>query len=378
MLFSTHAYTATNLMWGLYWADCTPVVVGDASSTSDLKYLPLCKKYYPFPGGAVQGFDPALVDVLRKVVRDEAIDIIMPGCFETLEYLSQYHTEISDFIRVMPLPPRSTIRLLHDKHSFSLFCRDNGIPHPGCLLLRDRSDLREADMPLSFPLLTKPLEFSASEGIYRFDDFRSLSSHLSCEPKKKCDEFPILLQEFIPGADIDFNGFALDGRLCAWTTQRWIQVPHGDGKPYVWLQFEDNPEVVAIGSRIAEASRFSGPFHVDLRMDARNGQIFALETNPRFWGSVLASMNGGVNFAEVAVRAAFEPGFLQGPRPFSTIWGNPVKALVLALWKRDGDSRRIASRHTWFQMKYLLMDRTSRLISMGRKGWEHFAACGRV
>lgn len=371
MLFSAHYPTATSLLWGLYRGNCISIVAGDVSRTSDLQYFPLCRRFYPIAASSIQALDPDVIERLRVIVRSNPVDILMPGCFDTVQYLSYYAKEI-DFVPVIPLPSFSTIRNLHDKYKFHLFCRTHGIRTPETMLLREGSSLCEANLPLSFPVLVKPLELSGGAGIYRFDDFQSLNAHLDQGHRERSDEFPLLLQEYIPGADIDFNGFALDGRLCAWTIQRWMQVEGTNGEFFSWLQFVQDPEIFEIGARIAKATSYSGPFHVDLRIDERNGNILALETNPRFWGSVLASMNEGVNFAEVSVRTAFDPDYRQEPRLSCSIWGNPVQALLLAFKKKGPESRYIASRHSWFQMNHMLMERSGRLISMGRKKLERF------
>ena len=123
--------------------------------------------------------------------------------------------------------------------------------HPKTYLLENIDHLRENKIPIDYPVLTKPLLTSASRGIRKFENTETLLKYLLEQAGD--DEYkalPILLQEYIPGSDINFNGFALNGRLCAWTVQEFIEIPRGKNKPLRWSQSVENDDILRAGTQI--------------------------------------------------------------------------------------------------------------------------------
>jgi hypothetical protein len=107
---------------------------------------------------------------------------------------------------------------------------------------------------------------------------------------------PWLLQEYLPGHDIDLSLLADRGRVVAWTVQS--ESPGGG------MMFQADQRLFAIGERIVAGTKFHGVAHFDMRIDERTGEVSVIECNPRFWGSLMLSTWSGVNFVELGCAMA--------------------------------------------------------------------------
>jgi predicted ATP-grasp superfamily ATP-dependent carboligase len=344
-------------LWGLRAAGHQCLVVGNLSKNAALKNSPLCRKFYAIPEEYSFGDrSPEIVPLVKKVAADNDIDVICPSGFESIKFLSFFQNEIAQTKPCVPVPTLETINRLSDKYTFASFCREHGIPHPATYLLEDINVVKENRLPVEFPLLTKPLRMSAGKGIYTFKMAEELLDYLGKQKEDGSNALPLLLQEFIPGFDIDFNGFGHNGFLSAWTIQKFIEVPRKWKKPLRWLQFLKNEDILRIGKIIVEQTKYSGPIHVDLRVDERDGKAYSIEVNPRFWASTFASMIDGVNFADVAVQCALEPRYQKVPRYACRIWGSPHHLPYLLLKQPGREMWRLACQHTLFQVKHMFLN----------------------
>lgn len=344
-------------LWGLREASHQCLAIGNLSKNAALKDYPLCRKFYAIPEEySFEKKSPEIVPLIKKVAEENDIDVICPSGFESIKFLSLFQDKIAQIKSCVPVPALETINTLSDKYTFASFCRDHGIPHPATYLLEDINVVNENRLPVKFPLLTKPLRMSAGRGIYTFKRKEELLGYLGTQKEDGSNALPLLLQEFIPGFDIDFNGFGHNGFLSAWTIQKFIEIPRKGKKPLRWLQFLKNDEILRIGKTIIEQTRYSGPIHVDLRVDERDGKAYSIEVNPRFWASTFASIIDGVNFADVAVECAFEPRYQKTPRYACRIWGSPHHLPYLLLKQPDREMWRLARQHTLFQVKHMLFN----------------------
>jgi biotin carboxylase len=358
LVLATNSSDAVSLvLWGLHEAGHQSLVLGNLSKNAELVHSRFCRKFYPIPEEySFAKKSPEIIPLIKKIVEENDIEVICPSGFESIKFLSFFRDELAKIKLCVPVPPTEAIRELSDKHNFSILCRDNGLPHPKTYLLESMDVLEENRLPVKFPLLTKPLRMSASKGIYTFQTRDELLQYLKTRKEDGSNDLPLLLQEFIPGFDIDFNGFAHNGHLNAWTIQKFIDVPRGKKNPLRWLQFQRNDEILRIGKIIIEKTGYSGPIHIDLRIEEPSGKVYAIEVNPRFWASTFASMSDGVNFADVAIQCALDPHYQKAPRYDCRIWGSPHHLPYLLLKQPSRKMWQMACQHTFFQIRHIFFN----------------------
>jgi hypothetical protein len=58
-----------------------------------------------------------------------------------------------------------------------------------------------------------------------------------------------------------------------------------------------------LGLQLARAASYHGVMNIDARMEERTGKIYLIESNPRFWASLAASVCCGLNFVAESIEA---------------------------------------------------------------------------
>jgi predicted ATP-grasp superfamily ATP-dependent carboligase len=186
--------------------------------------------------------------------------------------------------------PRDLFEDLYDKGRFAQTLEELGLPGPHTQIVSSVA----AGLPrsLDFPLIVKPLQGEASEGIERVESEGELERSLSARPDLLRN--PVLVQSFIPGHDIDLSLLADHGEIVAWT----IQQTSGNGT----MRFSRRNDVLELGKELVRRTNYHGVLHLDMRIDERDGRVFMLEANPRFWGSLCYSVWVGVNFLDLGLQ----------------------------------------------------------------------------
>lgn len=125
------------------------------------------------------------------------------------------------------------------------------------------------------------------EGPESFDEY-------FCELEaSRADGYPIL-QEFIPGEDLEVTLIVEQDRLLAVTVDRVLQnhpLPYG---PPVACETMRDDEIVKDYFDLLQALSYRGIAHIDLRRDVRDKRPKMLDFNPRLGGSTGVSISAGV------------------------------------------------------------------------------------
>ena len=282
LVISTEEYLTLRLLKCLAETDAAVHVFG-SGRTRALRASRHCRRY--------TAFEPATLtraDVDRYCAR-YAIDVVLPSGMASGFLLSAWEGGLA--APALPMPPTELLRMLNDKWRFSRFLQQNGLPFPPSRLLERPEDARSLDLP--FPVIVKPLDLDAGRGVARCDTREDVQAYL----KRPDAALPLLVQEYVPGADVGLGLLVREGEILAWTIQR--QRPEGGG-----VEFIADAGILEIGRQIVRACRYDGIAHFDLRLDERDGTAKVLECNPRFWASLPFCSLAGVNFADLGIRLA--------------------------------------------------------------------------
>jgi biotin carboxylase len=186
---------------------------------------------------------------------------------------------------VFPTPSLETFDQLNDKWSFYQLLVAHGIATPRSHLVASLDDVERLE--IDYPVMVKPPLGEDSKGVRRVDDRDALRRDI--EGSARDGALPLIVQQFIPGPDIDLDLLADRGELVSWLVQR----REGSG-----MLFPEDDRVVELGRAMCRAAGYRGVGHVDMRIDERTDKVLAIEFNPRFWGSLAFSSWLGVNFVE--------------------------------------------------------------------------------
>jgi len=272
---------------------CETVDVAVRSGGSSLRFSRHTSDFRTLPSVNGSLDVDAAVAAMNAHIESRSIDVLIPDYQVSMAFL---HDNASRLAAPVFAPTKmETMDHIHNKWSFYETLRDAGLATPRTIRLSARDELTPDFVEeVGFPLLVKPLEGEAGHGIVTFDDFAALERYVSTPGPYR--DLPLLLQQHIPGVDIDYSAVKLDGRVLAYDV-----VEHGD---FDVRLFRDEPRVAQLGESILKAFGYDGVAHIDMRIDKRNGEVLAIECNPRFWFTVTASLWQGTNFPALAVRAA--------------------------------------------------------------------------
>ncbi|HEV7158723.1 MAG TPA: ATP-grasp domain-containing protein [Caulobacteraceae bacterium] len=239
--------------------------------------------------------------------------------------------------RCFPMPDLASFDLLNDKWRFGGLCQELGLARPATTLCDSLADLEAklADWPESRALLAKPLDWDGGRGHVRLQGPRRRRA------AARIDYQPILVQEFINGADLSASIHCREGAIRACVTQaytRGLYTAYHDAGIHRQL------------TRIAASLRLEGMFNFDLRTDA-SGRVYFLECNPRVFFSMKMAALAGINFLRLGLAEAEAGEPLVAPQ--SPVRIHFPRAFASAL--RSPHSFRETA---WPTLKFLLADPT--------------------
>ncbi|MDD2498171.1 MAG: ATP-grasp domain-containing protein [Desulfitobacteriaceae bacterium] len=257
-----------------------------------------CRGFYEVPDEDFSSFNPSIFHLIQELRRDHQFDVLLPLCLSAVYYVSKYQESLNDLVPLFPISSFPLIKRLHDKWDFWLLLNKIGAAAPKSFLMTGADD----DLPECFSyaqLIAKPVEGEGSSGIIFEEESEKLFYRISREHK-----FPYIVQEYIPGYDVDLSILSIHGEVVAWTVQRQTDLG---------LEFINDEKIFALGQKIAKETGFHGIAHFDMRYDQRDGSVKVLECNPRVWFSMYFSCYAGVNFIKLGIDVLMKRGVKFSP-----------------------------------------------------------------
>lgn len=326
LVLSTDEYLTLRLLKCLAAMGAAVHVVGPGGAVRASRF---CRRYTAVSSGALAAPSERTRALLARLCAQDKIDAVLPSGMAAVFLLAGLGRELGG-APVLPTPPLEHLRVLNNKWEFARLLQRSGLPLPPTRLLAAPEDAQTLD--LDFPVIVKPLDLDAGRGVARCDTPDALAAHA----ERHQAALPLLVQEYVPGADVGLGLLIRAGRVAAWTIQR--QNPDGSG-----VAFIEHPGVLGVGEAIAALGPHDGVLHFDMRLDARDGSVKVLECNPRFWASLPWCLIAGVNFAEGAIRLA--QGGPPPPTTYRTV-GLTFPSKLLAGARRLDEPTRRALRTT--------------------------------
>lgn len=232
----------------------------------------------------------SLVDGVNALCMEEQIGIIVAADTRGTRLLHRIEPQLSASVRCFPMCRQQVFEQLYDKARFAALLEDLGLPGPKTRLIRNEDELQKLD--LGAPIMLKPTQGEGGRGIVKLSDRQRLLE-VAAE-RLEGDGNTLLLQQFVPGRDVDISLLAHDGRCVAWTQQE----RRAPGR----MRFLADDRALKLAQHLVKATGYHGVMHLDMRLDAKSDELLFIEANPRFWGSLCYSVWNGVNFLDLGIR----------------------------------------------------------------------------
>jgi predicted ATP-grasp superfamily ATP-dependent carboligase len=270
--------------------------------------------------------DSMLLERITFMVAQLGVDFVVPGGGTETPALSRLQPS-----RCFPVPDAPTFRRMNDKWAFYEVCRDIGIPVPKTIYVGPKLalDLDRIETEIGFPAVIKPTNQGDGNGVAIVASRDEARSVVIENPSYQFQ--PLIVQEFIPGIDIDCSLLTNGGETICGA----VQMRKGNR-----IVFTRCPQLVADCSRLLEATRYSGLAHLDARLDNRDGIAKCVECNPRVWASLPAAARCGLNFMTAGLEiAAGEP--ISQPRVIEEgFYINPMRLTLQLIKGREWSALR--------------------------------------
>lgn len=273
-------------------ANC--VVIG-GKNTHSLKWTSLCSKNV-----AIE-FDTDLqtgassrrqfVELVNQFASDLHDAILIPADCEGTRMVNRVKAQLR--VKIIPHADMATLNMLDDKWRFFEFCKMHALKVPETHYIGDKSALDYASLSrkLGVPFVVKPINQAGSTGVHVVHDEAFFNKVILGNDAYQFDK--LIAQRYIDGIDLCFNFLSMNGEISAFTIQQRVGST---------VKFLSNPELERLGRRLAKAANYDGVMCVDARVDARTQEVYLIESNPRFWASLGASVWCGVNFVRESVK----------------------------------------------------------------------------
>lgn len=197
-------------------------------------------------------------------------------------------------VSVIPIPDTDTLERFDNKWRFYEFCIATGLRTPSTRYVADKYQLDFMSMAeaLGLPFIVKPVNEQASAGTCVVSSKEEYRHHILDNEAYRYA--PLIVQRYIAGKDVGLNLLAINGQLNALAIQRRVDPTHDGSR----VDFFANAELEHVAAIIAQQSRYTGVMNIDARIEEETGTLYLIESNPRFWRSLSASVWCGLNFLE--------------------------------------------------------------------------------
>ncbi len=229
--------------------------------------------------------DPNYTDHLMEFCQKNKIDIVVPLIDPELEVLAVQRERFFDAGVMVVVSPPETVQIAYDKYLTYQFGKDNGIAVPETVITIPQAKELLADGRLSWPVVVKPRKGSASADITYCRNEKQLQYAF--------DNCPMpMIQKYIQGQEFGYDILSdRNYRPLSVFCKRKLAMRAGETDQAVST---DDPELIALGLKIAQNLHLFGPMDVDVMMD--DGIPKLLEINPRFGGGYPCSHLAGADF----------------------------------------------------------------------------------
>lgn len=253
--------------------------------------------------------DREKLDFLDRVIKEVEADILFPVQEDAIRFVALYRDHLTRSAAVTPLPDLQLLDRVVDKGSLAELLLQYNIPCPHTLLIAQEGAFTQGLNEISFPVLVKPVKGTNGYGIRHFETKEELAAFLKTKPPTSGRR---IIQSYIPGHDVDCSVLCREGEILAYTIQQGFLPGPNRFAPARGIKFIEDPQTFQVVEKFVQVLRWSGVVHIDLRMDRRDGRVWLLEVNARYWATLLGSLNVGVNFPYLACLAGLGRNF---PRP---------------------------------------------------------------
>mgnify|MGYP003439488624 FL=1 len=214
--------------------------------------------------------------------------------------------------------PPNAVAATRDKAAMRERLAAASLPQPAYRIVAHGADIASAAPEVGYPCVVKPVSRSASQGVIRVDDaIQAAAAGIRIRAIVGDGPEPLLVERFVPGAEVAVEGLLLGGRLevlAVFDKPDPMDGPFFEETIYVTPSRQPASVLADLEATVARAAAAlglrEGPVHAELRIGTA-GALMILELAARSIGGLCARalrFGAGVSLEEVIIRHALGLG----------------------------------------------------------------------
>ena len=252
-----------------------------------------------------EAFNDQSINEFAKFLDNASYDVLLPIGARSVQLVSRHRSALPERCSI-PLPSGEVIALCLDKEATYNFAATLDVNIPKTWVYQSQAELEEHISEIVFPIVVKgKSEINKDRPFYAYNASQLLAQIKSWGKGLSGEElqFPII-QQFIDGVGVGF--FALyKGGECkrVFMHQRVRETPPSGGASCCAVSIYES-DLLAAGRKILDAMKWHGVAMVEFKREKSTGDLYLMEINPKFWGSLDLALACGVDFPVLSVRLA--------------------------------------------------------------------------
>ncbi|MHA1145553.1 MAG: carboxylate--amine ligase [Candidatus Helarchaeota archaeon] len=240
-----------------------------------------------------------------KFLERSDYEVILPIGGRSVYFLAEYKKEIEKHAR-LPFPSLSKLEKCFDKSATISLAIRQGITAPKTWDLKSIEEVKDHLDEFKFPLVVKGRhELFKAKPIYAMTKkhlLKSLEESIGNDPSFNT-HFP-LIQQYVSGQGCGFFALYQKGKCKRIFMHRRIREFPASGGASCCAESIYEEDLMEAGKKLLDALQWDGIAMVEFKRDFKTKQLYLMEINAKFWGSLELAIASGVNFPVLAVNNA--------------------------------------------------------------------------
>ena len=223
------------------------------------------------------------------------IEVLLPIGIQGLKFIYPNYELLKTHFSIPPIPDIEKFNIVKDKWNLNEFCKEKGFPFLKTAIIQKKQyEIEELDR-LPSKLILKIRDGEGGIGIKYFESHDLLLHELNFNNEFLADN-DYMIQEYIDGDVISFNAICQGGKILVSSVHQ-PAIKNSNSFTFARvIELIENEDVSEICKRLLLALEWNGMANIDLIYSKEKEELYFIDFNPRFFGTMLGLTRGGVNY----------------------------------------------------------------------------------
>jgi predicted ATP-grasp superfamily ATP-dependent carboligase len=249
------------------------------------------------------------IEKFLQFLKDRNYSVLIPIGAKSVAICSKYRNQINQYTEML-LPPTNSLEIAFDKFLTLDFAQGIGLRIPETFEFSSKADLIKNLSNITFPVAVKDAsEVNKTTLTVYFESSNAMLKSIN-HPIFLGTRLPVI-QERIVGKREAFFGIYRNGELIDYFMHERLREIPMSGGPSTKARTIFKEDLKEQGSRLLAALRWNGIAMVEFKRSSLDNQLYLMEINPKFWGSldlpIRASVDFPLEYTQIILNEIVEP-----------------------------------------------------------------------